>query len=154
LGSSTWSPKDPRSAKVACDLKRALVYLAITFGAGFVLGTVRVLVLVPRLGERAAELAESPVMLAVTVFAARFVVSRFPATRRRDHLRSGLAALCLLLVMELSVVLGLRGLSLQAYLETRDPVAGGVYVALLVLFALMPWLVSARMRAVRPQIGE
>jgi len=133
--------------------KRSFVYFSIAFGAGFVLGTLRVLVLVPRLGERAAELAEAPVMLAVTVVAARLVVRRLPVSARRDELRTGLAALGLLLLMELSVVLGLRGLSLREYLASRDPIAGGVYVLLLVVFALMPWLVSARTHRRSPAKG-
>lgn len=134
----------PAQPPVKSGMKRALAYFAIAFGAGFALGTVRVLVLVPRLGERAAELAEAPVMLAVTVLAARFVVRRFPSPVRGDHLRSGLAALGLLLAVEFSVVLGLRGLSVKAYLATRDPVAGAAYLALLCAFALMPWWLAGR----------
>ena len=125
-------------------LRRALVYFAIAFGAGFVLGTIRVGLLVPRFGERTAELAEAPLMLAVTVLAARFVVRRFPALDRRSHLWSGVVALALMLAIEFSVVLSLRGLSLAEYAASRDPIAGAVYVALLAVFALMPWLVSAR----------
>lgn len=57
-------------------LKAAVLYFALTFGAGFVLGSTRVLWLVSRVGERAAELMELPIMLAVTVLAARWVVGR------------------------------------------------------------------------------
>jgi hypothetical protein len=124
-------------------LHRALRYFAIVFGAGFVLGTLRVTMLVPRLGERKAELAEAPLMLAASFFAARFVVRRVPAEDRLDHLWSGLLALAVMLAVEFSVVLSLRGLSLAEYFATRDPIAGAVYVALLAAFALMPWLVAA-----------
>jgi len=41
-------------------------------------------------------------------------------------------------------VLGLRGLSLREYLATLDPVAGTVYYALLLAFALMPLFVIRR----------
>ena len=57
-------------------LKSAVLYFAIVFGTGFVLGTARVLGIAPLVGSRAAELAETPVMLAVSVLAARFVVRR------------------------------------------------------------------------------
>ena len=43
---------------------------------------------------------------------------------------------------ELTVVLGLQGLTLQAYVAGRDPVAGTVYAASLVVFALMPLAVE------------
>ena len=57
-------------------LKAAVLYFALVFGAGFVLGTIRTLWVVPRAGIRAAELIESPIMLLVTVFAATWVVRR------------------------------------------------------------------------------
>lgn len=123
---------------------RALVYFSLVFGAGFILGIIRVLWLVPRLGERLAELAEAPLMLAVIVFAARFVVRRFPAPRAAHYMVSGLLALLLLLLVEFSVVLGLRGLTVGQYFAERDPVAGGVYLVLLVLFAAMPWLLGRK----------
>ena len=46
-------------------LKAATVYFALVFGAGFVLGPIRILLVVPRLGGRIAELIEFPVMLLV-----------------------------------------------------------------------------------------
>jgi hypothetical protein len=52
----------------------------------------------------------------------------------------GALALALLLSTELTMVLSLRGLTLEEYVRNRDPVGGGVYVALLLLFALMPWI--------------
>jgi hypothetical protein len=47
------------------------LYFALAFGAGFVLGTIRVLWVVPRVGERTAELMETPIMLVVIMLAAR-----------------------------------------------------------------------------------
>jgi len=126
-------------------LKAGALYFALTFGAGFMLGAARVLWLAPRLGERTAELLESPVMLVVTIFAARWVIRRLrvplaPAVR----LGMGLVALALLLSVELSVVLWLRGLTIDQYFARRDPVAGAVYVAMLAVFAVMPLLVARR----------
>lgn len=117
----------------------ALLYFGLVFGAGFVLGPVRVLWLVPRVGERVAELVEAPFMLAVIVLSARFVVRRPPALPPSRLLASGLVALGLVVALDLTVVLWLRGLTLGAYLAQRDPVAGSVYAALLVTFGLMPW---------------
>jgi hypothetical protein len=61
--------------------KAALVYFILVFGAGFALGLIRVPLLVPRLGERYAELLEMPFMLIAIGLAARFVVRRYRLTR-------------------------------------------------------------------------
>ena len=126
-------------------LAAGTLYFALVFGAGFVLGTLRVLLVVPRLGERAAELAEMPVMLVVSMVAARWVVKRLalPASAR-VRLGSGGVALALLLAAELTLVLGLRGSSLAEYLASRDPVAGAAYLATLAVYALMPFFVARR----------
>jgi type IV secretory pathway TrbD component len=49
-----------------------------------------------------------------------------------------------LLAAEFTLVLWVRGMSLQNYLATRDPVSGNVYLATLAIFALMPLLVRRR----------
>ena len=64
------------SQVLARILKAGALYFGVVFGAGFVLGTVRVIWVVPHLGERTAELIEAPLMLAVTIVAARWVVKR------------------------------------------------------------------------------
>ena len=123
---------------------RGAVYFGLVFGVGFLLGIVRVLALVPRLGERWAELAEMPLMLVAIVLSARFVVRRFPASQRAGYLASGGIALFLLVVVELSVVLTMRGMLISDYVAERDPLAGSVYVVMLVIFAVMPWLLGGR----------
>jgi len=126
-------------------LKAGVIYFALVFGAGFVLGTLRVLWVVPHVGTRTAELLESPIMLVVTILAARWVVRRLslpPETAAR--LGAGLIALGLLLTAELTAVLAIRGLTFREYLASRDPVAGTVYVVMLGIFAAMPALVARR----------
>jgi hypothetical protein len=123
----------------------ALAYFALAFGAGFVLGTVRVLWLVPQFGARAAELAEMPLMLAVSYFAARWTLRRFALPQgAAARLGVGLLALACLLTLEFTVVLQLQGISIQESLARRDPVSGAAYAASLLVFALMPLLVRRR----------
>jgi hypothetical protein len=55
-------------------VKAGVLYFALVFGAGFVLGTIRTLWVVPRFGMRVAELMETPIMLVVTIVAARWIV--------------------------------------------------------------------------------
>jgi hypothetical protein len=50
-------------------LKAGTLYFALVFGAGFVLGPIRILWAVPRFGTRMAELVETPLMLVVTILA-------------------------------------------------------------------------------------
>ena len=121
---------------------RALVYFACVFALGFVLGAVRVTWLVPLIGERAAELIETPIMLVCIYVIASWLVRRFAAEQRIEYLYSGLVALAVMIVFEFTVVLFLRGLSLSEYLATRDPISGSVYVVALLLFAGMPWVVG------------
>jgi hypothetical protein len=123
---------------------RGAVYFALVFGVGFLLGIVRVLLLEPYLGERWAELAEMPLMLIAIILAAQFIVRRFPAPHRASYLVSGGLALLLLVLVEFSVVLGVRGLSTAQYFAERDPVAGGVYGLMLIVFAAMPWFLGGK----------
>lgn len=125
-------------------LKAGAIYFAIVFGTGFILGSIRVVLLVPRVGERIAELIETPVMLVVIVLAARWAARRVTARTPRKLLAIGSVALSLLLACEATVVLWLRGLTIREYLATRDPVAGVVYAAMLVVFAIMPLLIAPR----------
>lgn len=122
-------------------LKVGALYFAAVFAVGFVLGAIRTLWLVPRIGVRAAELAESPVMLLVAVLAARAVVRRHTElTSRMNWLSAGVFALALMLSVEFTVVLWVRGLSLAQYFATRDPVSSTVYFVLLGVFAVLPVL--------------
>jgi hypothetical protein len=127
------------------NIKAGLVYFALVFGAGCVLGALRVTLIAPRVGARTAELIEMPIMLLVVAFTARWVVRRFRLpSARLPRLSVGLIALALLLAMELTVVLWLRGQTLNDYFAQLDPVAGGVYYAMLLVFAAMPALVPRR----------
>jgi hypothetical protein len=126
-------------------LKAGVLYFALVFSAGFVLGVPRVLWLVPRLGTRTAELMESPIMLVVIFLAAGWVVRRLslpPTVAAR--LGPGLVALGLLLAAEFTVVLKIQRLTLAQYIAGRDPVSGTVYVLMLMVFAVMPFLVAKR----------
>ena len=120
-------------------LKAGLAYFALVFGTGFLLGAVRVPLLVPRLGMRTAELLEAPVMLCVVFLAARFVVRRFSLPARTAlRLLVGAIALAFLLLAEFSLVVLVQRQALGAYIASRDPVAGSVYLGLLAIFVAMP----------------
>jgi hypothetical protein len=122
-------------------LAPALAYFALVFGAGFLLGAARVLWLVPRLGVRAAELLEMPLMLLVVFLAARSIAKQFAVpAQAAPRLAMGLIALSLLLAVEFTLVTWLQGMTIRESFANRDPVSASAYVASLVLFALMPLL--------------
>ena len=126
-------------------LTPGIAYFLLVFGTGFVLGTVRVLLIVPHVGERAAELLEMPLMLIATVLAARWITRRFPEARTcASRLAIGGLALGLMLAGELAVGIGLRGMTAAEVILNRDPVSGTAYYLSLILFAAMPWMVSRR----------
>jgi phosphate/sulfate permease len=126
-------------------LRAAVLYFAVVFAAGFVLGTIRTLWIVPRLGTRTAELMEAPLMLVAILAAAHWVVRhQAPPASPAKWLVVGLVGLGFLLLAEFGIVLWLRKLSLAEYLANRDPVAGSVYLVMLAIFAIMPLLAAKR----------
>lgn len=58
-------------------LTAASVYFLTLFTLGFILGTIRVLFVAPRIGELAATLLEVPLMLGAAFFLCRWVVGRW-----------------------------------------------------------------------------
>lgn len=126
-------------------MKAGVLYFALVFGAGFVLGPIRILWVVPRFGTRIAELMEAPIMFVAIIAAARWIVRRLAVPSTLSiRLGMGCVALGLLLVAEFTLVLWLRGLSISDYLASRDPVSGTVYYVMLGVFAIMPLLVARR----------
>jgi len=126
-------------------VKAGALYFALVFAIGFVLGAIRTILIVPRIGARKAELMEAPIMVVVTLLAARWtvlLVALPPMLSAR--LVMGCMALVLMLIAEFGFVLWIRGLSLRKYFATRDPVSGGAYYLLLMVFAVMPVLVARK----------
>ena len=128
-------------------LRAALVYFARVFGVGFLLGLIRVPFVVPRIGERYAELAEMPLMFVAIYFASRYVLRRFgEKTYLAGLIAVGVIALLLLVGAELLLAVVLAGRGIGEYISRRDPVSGSVYLVMLMVFAAMPWL-QARQQA-------
>ena len=122
-------------------------YFALVFGAGFVFGTIRTLWVKPAIGVRAAELAEMPFMLLMILVAARWLDARFlRSASSSTSLAAGVVALTLVLLADAGVGVLLRGMSFAEVFVDRDAIAGTIYYAMLVVFAVMPWLLTASRR--------
>ena len=126
-------------------LKAGALYFGLVFGAGFILGPIRIIWVVPLVGARVAELMELPIMLVITVVAARWVIRRYgiPSTLS-SRLGMGCMALSLLLIAEFGLVLRLRGLSMEEYFAATDPISGVAFLVMQGIFASVPLMVARR----------
>jgi len=57
------------------------IYAIVVFLIGFILGTIRVLLFAPRLGETTAVIIEAPIMLGASWFVCRWCVDRLDVGR-------------------------------------------------------------------------
>ena len=131
------------------------MYFALVLGTGFVLGVFRVSFLVPSIGERWAELAEMPIMTVVIFLAAGYILRRFPEMRSPARsLVAGFLALALSVTAELGLATVLQNQTLTEFIGSRDKISGSVYVALLLVFAVMPRLRLSSHESAPPKSSE
>jgi hypothetical protein len=126
-------------------VKAGTLYFALVFAMGWVLGPIRELLIVPRVGRTAGVLMEAPVMVGVTIIAARWTTRRCavaPTLGARASM--GLVALGLLVVAEAAGTLWLRGLSLSDYFAGLVSDSGGIALMLFLVFAAMPTIIAWR----------
>jgi vacuolar-type H+-ATPase subunit I/STV1 len=122
-----------------------LAYFAIVFAAGFVLGTIRTLVLVPRIGAVAAVLVELPLMLAIAVVVCRWLVSRLAVSPSfGPRLVMGVVAFVLLMAAELALSILLFAGTVDGFIAALGTPAGALGLAGQVAFAAMPMAVGRR----------
>jgi len=133
-------------------MKRALiaatVYFLALFSLGFVLGTIRVMVVAPRLGDLPATAAEVPIMLAASLFASRWAVRRWQVSSA-THARLAMTVwfLGLLLAFETLLGLALFGRTLAQQVAAFAAPAGLLGLAAQVIAAGMPlWVGRGRPR--------
>lgn len=135
-------PADSRRSLSGSVGRAAIVYFALVFVAGFVLGAIRVFQLAPRLGELPAVLIESPVMLCVSWLACGWSMRRFDVRGRRAGLSMGVAAFALLMIAELALALFAFGRSPASYLSSYGAPAGAAGLVSQIAFGLIPLLRS------------
>jgi len=120
-------------------LKAGLVYFGVVFAAGFILGAIRVLVLVPRLGEMVAVLLETPLMLAVSWFASRWTTKRISVPGEvSPRLLMGMIAFALLMMAEAGVSVFAFGRTINDYLAEYLSAPGAIGLAAQIAFAIIP----------------
>lgn len=128
-------------------MKRILLagtaYVAAVFVAGFVLGVLRTLVMVPLLGEMAAVLVELPVILAVAWLVCTRILRRWPLS---PAAAVGMGAIAFLLLMGAEAGLStlLAGRSLAQHLALYAQLPHQVGLAGQLAFAVIPWIQARR----------
>ncbi|MCP2669954.1 hypothetical protein NHF40_03330 [Maricaulaceae bacterium EIL42A08] len=116
-------------------------YVVVIFALGFALGTVRVLILVPAIGETVAVFLELPVMLAACWVVAGFLTRRFIKPGHGSAgVMMGAVAFALLMIAELVVAVSVFDRSLSEQLAHWLTVAGAAGLSGQIAFAVFPWL--------------
>ncbi|MDX2144327.1 MAG: hypothetical protein SFV19_13310 [Rhodospirillaceae bacterium] len=123
-----------RNAAVAGSL-----YFAAVFALGFVLGTLRVLAIIPVLGETGAVVLELPIMLAASWAICGWLVKRHhvPAVTK-DRLVMGGLAFALLMLAELGVSVLAFGRGVAEHFATYRALSAQLGLAAQVMFAAFP----------------
>lgn len=133
----------------ASGLQRALgagtTYFLGLFALGFVLGTIRIMVVAPRWGDIAATLAEVPVMLAAGFFVCRWAVWRWQVPYVAA-MRWMMVLCFVMLLLMFETVLGamLFGRTLAQQLAALTTSAGLIGLAAQIVAALFPLLANRR----------
>ena len=125
--------------------RAGFVYAAVAFAAGFALGIVRVTTVAPHLGETGAVVAELPLMLILTWFACRSIITRFrvPATLSARAAMGSLALLLLLFAETALAILGLDRTLHEQFMSYRN-LPERLGLAAQVLFGLFPLVMRNR----------
>jgi hypothetical protein len=121
-------------------LLRFTVYYAVgIFAVGFVLGTIRTLLLAPRIGALAAVATEVPVMLLLAWFYCRWLIHRLGINSNRAPLLLwGLLAFTLLMAIEFTASVFVFKQTAPQFIGTLQTPAGLLGLAGQFLFGLIP----------------
>jgi hypothetical protein len=119
------------------------VYVAAVFAAGFALGVLRTLVLVPLLGELQAVLVELPLILTIAWLVCTRILRRWPLSPPAAAAMGAIAFMLLMLAEAgLSTLLAGRSLAEHLALYAQPPHQLGLAGQL--AFALFPWMQARR----------
>lgn len=123
------------------SIRAGFFYFATVFGLGFILGTIRVLVLIPRLGELISTLIELPVILSAAWFICRQLTARFQVPQEWSaRLRMGVSAFVLLMGTDLALSVWLFGNTVTGHFERYRLRPNAIGLAGQVVFLLFPLL--------------
>jgi hypothetical protein len=127
------------NADMPSAIRAGALYFAIVFAAGFVLGALRVTVLMPLIGELPAVALELPVILFISWIACRRLIAQFSVPAMAPH-RAAMGALAfgLLMLAELALSVLVFDRSGAEYLAGLQSAPGLLGLAGQLVFASMP----------------
>lgn len=138
---------DSHAKRTCTALLAGIVYFAVVFCAGFVLGTLRTLLVAPAVGEFKAVLLELPLILTFSWLACRSIVRMWLIPSAWvPRLSMAVVAFALLMIAEAGVSIFLFGKSLSQHLEAFATPAGAIGLAGQIAFAAFPLLQIHRQR--------
>ncbi len=109
------------------------------------LGAIRVLIVVPRVGAALAVTFEAPIMLAVSWRVSLWAAQRFGAPPTVwDRALMGSVAFAVLMIAEFGVAIFLFGRSIEEIFAGYHTTAGAIGLAAQIAFAVMPLLQIGR----------
>ena len=118
--------------------KAGALYAIIVFVTGFILGTIRVLLVAPRLGETTAVIIEAPIMLAASWFVCRWCLCRL-SVRRIVPPRLLMGLIAFLVLMSAEIELGaVLGRSLGDQLAAYKSTPGAIGLVAQMILAMFP----------------
>jgi hypothetical protein len=126
-------------------VRAGLVYFALVFATGVLVGLGRDLAIAPQVGARLAELIEYPLLFLAIMGSASWTIRHYGLKGQRlPRAIMGIVAFLLALGLGTTLLALLRGQSLVEYAAVRHPLTGAVYLMMLGLVAAMPLLVGRR----------
>jgi len=124
---------------VQTALRAGIAYFAVVFAAGFVLGVLRILVVIPKLGELTAVLIELPVILALSWWVSRWLTARFGVGGTMGpRLVMGAVAFGVLMVAEAGMAVLLFGRSLSQHFAGYREMTALIGLLGQIVFGLIP----------------
>jgi hypothetical protein len=126
---------------LAVSAEAGIAYGLAVFAIGCVLGTVRVLLLAPRVGPTIAVSVEVPIILMASWFLSSVLMKRLGVSAEiGPRILVGAAAFAVLMSMEVGLSVGLFHRSIGEYLAGLRSPAGAIGLAAQVCFATFPLL--------------
>lgn len=124
-------------------MRDGAIYGALSFAAGFVLGALREMMLIPAFGPAAGRLIEFPIVTLAAVATAWWLVRRTAGQRSPGRwLAAGLIGAATLLLLEGTLALGVLGMPIETYLAGFDIREGALFPIGLIVMAAAPAAIS------------